>query len=233
MPGKKPSKVKVTKDGPYLVSGELPLAKEMSIVGKEEEPEFWEKGKGYPKQESYALCRCGYSKSKPYCDGAHLKGFDGTETASMEKHDAQAEKMKGPGVDLADAQSFCSAARFCHLAGSTWNNVENSGDPKAKDMAVQTACNCPSGRLVAIDKKTGKPIEPKHAKSISLIEDTQAKVSGPVWLKGGIELESAEGKKYEVRNRCTVCRCGKSENKPFCDGSHIGAKFNDGDPNLK
>ena len=128
---------------------------------------------------------------------------------------------------------LCSVALFCHRAGDAWTLTENSGNKKAKETAMREAADCPSGRLVAIDKKTGKPIEPKHAKSISLIEDTQAKVSGPVWLKGGIELESAEGKKYEVRNRCTVCRCGKSENKPFCDGSHIGAKFNDGDPNLK
>ena len=82
MPGKNPGKVKVAKDGPYLVSGGLPLAKELSILGKEGEPEFWEKGEKYPKQETYALCRCGNSKNKPYCDGAHAKiGFQAAEAA--------------------------------------------------------------------------------------------------------------------------------------------------------
>ena len=227
------AKVKVTKNGPYLVSGGPVLVKELSIVGKENQPEFWKKGEECPKQESYALCRCGNSKNKPYCDGSHLKGFDGTETASRKKFEEQAQLMEGPGIDLADAQDLCAAGRFCHLAGGTWSNVKRSGDPKAKKIAKQTACNCPSGRLVAYDKKTGKPIETKFKKSISLIEDTQAQVSGPIWLKGGIELESADGKKYPIRNRCTVCRCGNSGNKPFCDGSHISAGFNDGDPSVQ
>jgi CDGSH-type Zn-finger protein len=227
-------KVKVTKDGPYIVSGGLPLAKERAELGKEGEPEFWKKDKDYPKQESYALCRCGKSKNHPFCDGSHVKTkFDGTETASMEKFEKQASKIVGLGICLLDVPELCSSARFCHLAGGTWTNVRNSGDPKAKQIAQQTACNCPAGRLVVYDKKTGKPIEPKFEKSISLIEDTPAKVSGPIWLKGGIQLESADGKKYETRNRCTICRCGKSDNKPFCDGSHMRAGFNDGDKSLK
>ncbi|MCJ7713336.1 CDGSH iron-sulfur domain-containing protein, partial [Candidatus Bathyarchaeota archaeon] len=59
------------------------------------------------------------------------------------------------------------------------------------------------------------------------------KVSGPIWVKGGVIVESSDGTSYEVRNRQTLCRCGKSENKPFCDGTHIKAGFNDGDKSLK
>lgn len=226
-------KVLITKNGPYLVSGNLPLAKEIAMVGKDGEPEEWKKGKQYPKQENYALCRCGKSKNMPYCDGTHTKiGFDGTETASRMEYLKQAEKLSGSKLDLTDAQDLCSAARFCHLAGGTWNNVEKSSNPNAKEIAIKTACNCPSGRLVVWDKKTGKTIEPKFEPSIGIIEDPQAKVSGPIWLKGGIELESADGTKYETRNRITICRCGKSNNKPFCDGSHTSAEFNDGDESL-
>ena len=83
------------------------------------------------------------------------------------------------------------------------------------------------------DKKTGKPIEPKLEPAITIIEDPQANVSGPIGLKGGIELESSDGTNYEARNRMTLCRCGKSKNKPFCDASHRTAKFNDGDESLK
>ena len=46
-------------------------------------------------------------------------------------------------------------------------------------------------------------------------------------------IESADGKKYEIRNRVTLCRCGKSNNKPFCDGNHLQSRFNDGDKSLK
>ena len=103
----------------------------------------------------------------------------------------------------------------------------------AKDIAIKTASNCPSGRLVVHDKKTKKPYEKNFEPSIDLIEDPQAEVSGGIWLKGGIELESADGSKYETRNRMTLCRCGKSNNKPFCDGLHLNIKFNDGDESLK
>ena len=227
-------KVVIVKNGPYLVSGNLPLAKEIAIVGEEGEPEKWVKGEKCPGQENYALCRCGHSQNKPYCDGAHHQaGFNGEETASRASYASQAQKIPGPDLDLTDVPNLCAGARFCHLSGGTWNNVENSDDPKAKKIAIQTACNCPSGRLVVCDKKTGKAIEPKLDPAISLIEDPQAKVSGPIWLKGGVPLESEDGRKYETRKRVTLCRCGHSQNKPFCDGSHLDAHFNDGDESLK
>ena len=70
--------------------------------------------------------------------------------------------------------------------------------------------------MVTWDKKTKAPFEKKFQPSIEIIEDPQIKVSGPIWVKGGIEIESADGYKYETRNRVTLCRCGKSNNKPFC-----------------
>jgi CDGSH-type Zn-finger protein len=230
---KKP-KVLISENGPYLVSGSVPLAKERARVGEEGQPEFWDKGEEYPSHESYALCRCGQSKNKPFCDGSHLHHkFDGTETASGEGYLTRVEKLSGPELDLEDMPELCSLARFCHLAGGTWSNVENSGDPQAKKMAIQTANNCPAGRLVAIDKKTGERIEPKFSPAISVVEDVPARMSGPLWLKGEIELESAGGEKYKTRNRRTLCRCGQSKNKPFCDGSHLNCNFNDGDESLK
>jgi len=49
-----------------------------------------------------------------------------------------------------------------------------------------------------------------------------------LWVRGGIPVTSANGFHYEVRNRVTLCRCGTSKNKPFCDGSHAAIKFKDG-----
>jgi hypothetical protein len=53
----KNQKITILKNGPYLVSGNLPLSKTISIVGREGEPEEWQQGKQYPEQENYALCR--------------------------------------------------------------------------------------------------------------------------------------------------------------------------------
>ena len=227
-------KITVAKDGPYLVSGGLPIDKQIIGIGKENEPEKWIKGKRVPSGETCTLCRCGQSKSKPFCDGTHAKvGFKGTEKASRKPYDAQAQVNDGPTLNLRDAAALCAAARFCHRGGGTWELTHHSDNPKSKELAIEEACQCPSGRLTECDKKTGKVFEPEFEQSISLVEDPQNNVSGPIWLKGGIPVESADGKTYEIRNRQTLCRCGRSENKPFCDGTHIEVGFNDGDESLK
>jgi len=230
----KKAKIVIAKNGPYRVTGGLPLGKEIARIGKDGEPEKWVKGKKYPLQENYTLCRCGGSANKPFCDNTHAQaGFDGTETASREPYARQAKKIAGPGLDLLDAEPLCSEARFCHPQGDTWHLVPQSADPAKKRAAVRQAGNCPSGRLVACDKKTGKPAEPAFPPSLSLVEDPQKQVSGPIWVKGGVEIESEDGTAYEPRNRVTLCRCGQSDNKPFCVGNHIRAKFDDGDESLK
>lgn len=227
---KKNCKVVITKNGPYLVSGGLPLNKEIIITDTKGTPIKWKKGHHYPDQDNYALCRCGKSKNKPYCDGTHAKiNFNCTETASRKKYLEQAEKISGPDLILTDAEDLCAVARFCHRAGGIWKLTENSDNKKSKEIAIEEACDCPSGRLVVWDKKTGKPIENKLEPSISLVEGPEENASGPIWVKGGIPVESSDGTKYETRNRVTLCRCGKSGNKPFCDGTHISIKFKDED----
>lgn len=231
---KKEAKIMVTKDGPYIVFGSLPIDKQIIGVGEDKEPEKWIKGKDLPSGESCALCRCGASKNKPFCDSSHGKvGFDGTETASRKLHREQAKVIDGPTLKLKDAVAFCATARFCHRGGGTWALTHHSDDSEARALAIEEACNCPSGRLVEFDKKTGKAIEKEFTKSLSLVEDPPKKVSGPIWVKGGVPVESSDGTQYELRNRQTLCRCGKSENKPFCDGTHREVGFNDCDESLK
>ncbi len=231
----KKGNIKIIKNGPYVVSGALPLGKEIIASDKNGDSVGYKNGQEYDCPEEYALCRCGASKNKPFCDGSHEKVFfDGTETASKKDHSQQCEKITGPSLKLDDLPKLCALARFCHDQQSdVWNNTEQSDDLKAKNEAIRQACLCPSGRLVVRDKNSDNAIEPKLKQEIGLIEDPQKNVSGPVWIKGGIAIESADGQKYEMRNRVTLCRCGKSRNKPFCDGSHIDEKFNDGDSSLK
>ena len=221
-------KVVVSKDGPYLVSGGVPLATEIVVADREGMPLKWKKGGKIAAKGAYALCRCGHSAGKPFCDGSHVKAkFDGTETASRVRYDDRAGMIDGPGLVLTDVTELCAGAGFCHRAGGTWALTQHSGDAKAKKTATQQACDCPSGRLVAREKKTRKPIEPKFSESISVTEDPESGLSGPLWAKGGVEVESADGEKYEKRNRQTLCRCGYSSNKPFCDGTHVSVGFND------
>ncbi|WXG44487.1 MAG: CDGSH iron-sulfur domain-containing protein [Promethearchaeati archaeon SRVP18_Atabeyarchaeia-1] len=215
-------RIKVSENGPYLVSGGIPLFTLTICTDATGDPSGWRVGKKYPLLESYSLCRCGQSRNKPFCDGTHAKiNFNGTETASREFYIKQAERMNGPDIELTDNRSLCSRVRFCHRAGGIWNLIPESGNSKARAMAIKEAACCASGRLVVWDKKTGKQIEPRFQKSIALVEGPQEGASGPIWVRGGIPIESADGSTYEIRNRVTLCRCGKSSNKPLCDGSHV------------
>src|SRR5580658_5023124 len=97
-------KIEVTKDGPYVVSGTLPLNEQQIVTNAAGESIEYKDGRRYPMQEQYALCRCGHSANKPFCDGTHAKvQFDGTETASHEPYLKQVETIDGPTVVLTDA----------------------------------------------------------------------------------------------------------------------------------
>jgi len=209
------SKIKVSKNGPYLVT-DLPINEDIVEYDQEGVPLKTVSGKQISNKDC-ALCRCGHSKNKPFCDGTHATiNFDGTENPeAKEEYDNQVEVLEGPELILKDAQHLCVGAGFCHRAGGVWSLIQNSDDPDAKKTAIEEACCCPSGRLVACDKKTGKAIEPKFDPSIGISE------VGPLAVKGGVMIESADGSTYPIRNRVTLCRCGKSKNKPYCDGSHF------------
>ena len=220
-PPKNAAKIKVSKNGPYLVSGEIPIQKQLIISDSDGTATEWQPSTTYPQQKICSLCRCGQSKNKPFCDGTHAKtDFDGTENAGEEAYLNQPKEIDGPALKLKDIEDLCASARFCHRAGGIWNLVPKSDDPEKKQITIEETRDCPSGRLMIFDKKAGKIIEPNLAKSIGLIEDTTVGVNGPIWVRGGIPVESADGKTYRVRNRVTLCRCGKSANKPFCDSSH-------------
>ena len=225
-----PPKIKVSKDGPYLVSGNLPLDKQIIMGDETGIPAKYQQGEKYPDHENCSLFRCGATKKQPFCDGSHVAvKFDGTETSGNKPYMKMAETTHGPNLDLTDAEELCALARFCDRGETVWTLTEKSDKPANKKLAIEEACQCPAGRLVAWEKMSGKPIEPAFPPSLSVIEDAALKVSGPLWVKGNVPIEGADGTCYEVRNRVTLCRCGRSENKPFCDGSHTEIEFDDGD----
>lgn len=221
-------KVKVSKDGPYLVSGSLPLREQSIVTDAEGGSEEWAFTREFPDQASYALCRCGHSHDKPFCDGTHAKvGFDGTEVASRAPYVQQAQLMRGPRYSLSDQENLCAFARFCDTHGQVWAQVERTDDPAVARQFVAQVNKCPSGRLVAWDNATGDPIEERRPAQISTTQDTARGCSGPLWVEGGVAIEAADGTVYEQRNRVTLCRCGQSANKPFCDGTHASINFSD------
>jgi len=221
-------KITIVANGPYQVTGGVPLARETIGVDADGNSVEWIVGEDLEARRLYALCRCGHSKTKPFCDGSHQAiGFDGAETASRAPYAEQAGVMEGPAVALTDAEPLCAFARFCDRDGNVWNTVSEVTGGAARAAFVSQVGQCPSGRLSAYDAATGKAEEPALPPSIALVADPAQGVAGPLWVRGGIEIVGADGVAYEVRNRVTLCRCGASSNKPFCDGSHAadGVRF--------
>jgi len=217
----KQPRIRIIKDGPYIVSGGVPLYKKGIGVDEDGNSYKWVLEVEYPFKDSYSLCRCGKSKNKPFCDGTHLKvDFDGTETASKKPYLDESIETKGPGLTLTDVWPLCDHSRFCQRAGGIRELVAKSDDPESKKLAIEEGHNCPSGRLVIWDNETDEAFEPEYKQSIVMIHDPKKECEGPIWVRGGITIESFDGTTYEVRNRVTLCQCGKSENKPFCDGKH-------------
>ena len=218
-------RIKIIKNGPYIVSGNIPLSEKI-IVPKGKSKEF-KNARIFNVAEEYALCRCGKSKNSPFCDGTHIKsGFDGTEEATREMYSDRADRIEGPDLVLMD-DNRCAFARFCHREeGDVWELTENSDNPEYREEAIKAANNCPAGRLVTLDKD-GNPIEPEYEPSIEIIQDPEKNCSGPIFVKGNIPILSSEGCTYEIRNRVTLCRCGNSKNKPFCDAKHVSIKYMD------
>ena len=219
-------KIKVLKNGPYLVEGNIPLYREEMISYKMIIPQSWRKIEKFEIKETYALCRCGLSKNKPFCDGSHKQGFDGEEIADREIKDEHIKTFEGQDLDLLDIKYLCASARFCLKGKGIWDMIKEPNNKEKYEDILQIISNCPSGRLVLKDKNDNY-IEPNLEKEISILEDNLKGVSSAIWVKGGIPIESSKGYIYQIRNRVTLCRCGKSKNKPFCDGTHLKVNFKD------
>lgn len=224
----KEKKIIISKNGPYIVKGGIPLS-EMIITPGVNGNEY-KLGRTFETASDYALCRCGNSQTMPFCDGSHVANeFDGTLTATREPISKSAVVYEGDNLILEDTGSLCAFARFCHdNEDNVWEATQNANDEPSEQKAIKLACDCPAGRLVITSKKTGQVIEPEFEPSIVLLQDPEKNCSGPIWVRGNVLIVDENDEPFEVRNRVTLCRCGESNNKPFCDATHIDEEFFDG-----
>ena len=217
--------VQIQEDGPYRVCGGVPLSRTAQVETEHGEPVGWVPDEFLDEDdESYDLCRCGGSNDKPFCDGSHeTNGFDGTETADRSDiADRRFEFPAGEGVVSFDLAT-CEHAGFCGDRFTNWRRLaREAGDPAVRERLMQMVRLCPSGALEMQPDADGEQLEPALPVSIGVIRD------GPYWVRGRIQVRAADGETYEVRNRVTLCRCGHSETKPFCDGTHKHVGFRDG-----
>jgi CDGSH-type Zn-finger protein len=209
-----PPTIEVRPNGPYLVTGGPPLRRKRPIFSEHGEPMTWSSDDAEPQEGVYALCRCGGSANKPFCDGTHARtGFDGTETAPTDSYDERAKGYQGTGVVVRDDRGICEHAGFCgNRLTNVWKMVRDTSDSIVRAQVIAMVERCPSGALtLEID---GRTVEPDLPVEIGLVDD------GPLFVTGGIAVNRADGQPFETRNRVTLCRCGGSKNKPLCDGTH-------------
>jgi CDGSH-type Zn-finger protein len=209
--------ITVAANGPYLVAGNLALHRRRDVQSELGEPMTWVTSSTLETKDRYALCRCGQSERKPFCDGTHARiGFDAAYSAAG-SYDEQADVVGGD-VNVRYDQSICVHAGFCGTTvTNVWDEAVKTGDTAARMHTIAMIEHCPSGALTyQIDGKTNEPLMPQ---AVAVVND------GPLWVTGGVSITNSDGVELETRNRVTLCRCGASANKPLCDGSHKAAGF--------
>ena len=227
---KKEARIRIIKNGPYLVSGNIPLSEK--IIVPRGAGYVYQEGRVLPQRATYSLCRCGKTKTPPFCDGEHIAShFDGTETACKNDYNTRSARIVGAGLDLLD-DGRCAFARFCHRdSGDAWELAEDSASEFHHNEAVIAANECPAGRLTAVEKD-GTVHEPDYSPAIEILQDPEERVSAGIFVKGGIPIESSDGSVYEIRNRVVICRCGMSGNKPFCDSRHVSEGYREDEESI-
>ncbi len=170
-----------------------------------------------------ALCRCGGSKNKPFCDGTHTAiGFSDRNTADP-GNDGR-KSYAGKRITVLDNRALCAHAGFCtdELESVFRQHDEPwiAADGAEAEEIIATIRKCPSGALsYAID---GVEADAPERPPMVTVTD-----NGPYAVTGGIELMGADFGDGASTEHYTLCRCGASKNKPFCDGSHWNVGFRD------
>ena len=176
-----------------------------------------------PTEPAMGLCRCGESKNKPFCDGSHKEsGFD--DTRSPERTADKRQDYVGQHITIHNNVLLCSHSERCvKNLGSVFNIhntpwIDPDGDSVDKVRAVINSC--PSGALSYSIDGEAPPIMERPP-------TIEIEKNGPYRVTGGIELNNADWGEGASREHYTLCRCGASKNKPFCDGTHVQFQFDD------
>jgi CDGSH-type Zn-finger protein len=216
--------IRVEEDGPYQVTGALPISRTRQVKTEFGEPVDYAPFERLEAEKTYRLCRCGKSANKPFCDDSHLEEprVDVTERADHGPRAHRADIFEGEGAVITDDLSICSKAGYCRDRFTGVWQMLGSKDPAVRERMERMVELCPSGRLAWAESPGAPEHEPEYEPEIGVFRN------GPLFVRGGVRVVGADGEAYEVRNRQTLCRCGYSQNKPFCDGSHSRVGFRDG-----
>jgi len=208
------SKIEPQTDGPLLVKGEATIQDQS--------------GADLPSKPIVALCRCGASKSKPFCDGSHIAaGFSSESDGGRLRTTAigYSGTTKGTGVTVSYTPVLCSHAAECQASSAAVFNPARKPwvDVSQGDLAdILTAVGkCPSG---ALSVQMGGLGAPMHLTDSEV--DIRIEKNGPYRVRN-ISIDAEFSTDGSSPSKYVLCRCGLSKNKPFCDGTHHDEKWQD------
>ncbi len=195
-------------DGPYLVKGLKNFVNQKGAIET---------------KETMALCRCGESANKPFCDGTHAKiGFS---SARLEgRIEDTRDNYQGKKITIHDNRGICAHAGKCtdslasvfRLKEEPWIHP----DAASADEIIATIQKCPSGALsYSVDDVEHRDRDGEPTIFVA--------PNGPYVVSGGPDLLDTTQGDSASQEHFTICRCGGSKNKPFCDGTHWYNKFTD------
>jgi CDGSH-type Zn-finger protein len=213
-----PPTITAVPDGPYLVTNVPNVSNWL--------------GEPIPVRPQLALCRCGASAIKPYCDGSHARtGFQSAK--DPKRVPDRRDSYTGQQVTVLDNRGVCQHSGFCtdRLATAFHAGTEPFVTPSGgrMDEIIRAVRDCPSGALsYAIDDREAREQADFAGQREPAIEVTK---DGPYRITGGIALsdgdEDAARGAGASREHYALCRCGHSLNKPFCSGMHWTSGFRD------
>jgi CDGSH-type Zn-finger protein len=220
-----PAAIQAAANGPYLVTN---VPHVVNHLGEELQ---------LPPQ--LALCRCGGSSRKPFCDGSHAgNGF--TDAKDPSRVPDRRDAYEGQQVTIFDNRGLCQHSGLCtdRLAGVFRTSKEPFVAPNGgrMDEIIMAVRHCPSGALsVGIDDTEARSLTDWNDTREPAVEISK---DGPYRITGGIALADAAGKPMP-RNagasleHYALCRCGHSQNKPYCSGMHWYINFTDPQPSAE
>ncbi len=206
-------------DGPYLVVNTETLRSWL--------------GDALPVRPTMALCRCGSSDMKPLCDGTCATiGFSGAK--DPKRVPDRLDTYVGQQVTILDNRGTCQHSGFCtdRLSTVFRTNQEPFVAPSGgrMDEIIRAVRDCPSGALsYAVDGEEFRDQvdwEDRREPTIEVSKDGPYRITGGIALtdEGGNDVARNAGASHE---HYALCRCGHSQNKPFCSGMHWYVDFKD------
>jgi CDGSH-type Zn-finger protein len=207
----KRASITVTASGPYIVEG---ITKVVKVTGD-----------SLPLESDAQLCRCGYSKNKPLCDGAHGP-YQFAKAAQLNVL-PEPTRTYGDVVQVHYNPTVCAHLGVCTRnlpeVFNTTNRPWIEPDNADKATMVETIRQCPSGALTHTDTSVTEQTQGSDVDEPSI----RALRNGPLAVIGAVELAGAAFLDGATHDRFTLCRCGASRKMPFCDGSHNEVGFSD------